>query len=276
MFTARLSAYEVSQLSSEFFGSNSRYVQVDESQYEPLLVKEVLSLLLREVSFVRGLFYVKCTLPLTKGTENFVVIMTSNHLSLAMLYTQLLMLWASHIRGACIESASLCLLFCVCPGVFLIHCAVRDIFGSRLGHAIMWHLNSRCRPTSRFWWFWSSVCPVLGLGSPCPAGYTFCYLFFMLDAILVLLLPQCLRFFARCGSLTPLPLWSIVFASVLSRPSLRMARCRGFLLGHSGVFSRGFFLWWVSYCGCRSYHQVGVLSSCSQPLPIVFVISPLF
>ena len=46
MFTARLSAYEVSQLSSEFFGSNSRYVQVDESQYEPLLVKEVLSLLL--------------------------------------------------------------------------------------------------------------------------------------------------------------------------------------------------------------------------------------
>jgi len=33
-------------MSSEFFGSNSRYVQVDESQYEPLLVKEVLSLLL--------------------------------------------------------------------------------------------------------------------------------------------------------------------------------------------------------------------------------------
>ena len=71
------------------------------------------------------------------------------------------------------------------------------------------------------------------------------------------------RFFARCGSLTPLPLWSIVFASILSRPSLRIARCRGFLLGHSGVFSRGFFLLWVSYCGCRSYHLVGVLSSCS-------------
>ena len=32
---ARLSAFEVSQLSSEVFGSNSRYVQVDESQYEP-------------------------------------------------------------------------------------------------------------------------------------------------------------------------------------------------------------------------------------------------
>ena len=88
----------------------------------------------------------------------------------------------------------------------------------------------------------------------------------MLDAILVLLLPQGLRFFARCGPLTPLPLWSIVFAYVLSRPSLRMGRCRGFLLGHSGVFSRGFSLFWVSYCGCRSYHQVGVLSSCSQPL----------
>ena len=29
-----------------FFRSNSRYVQVDESQYEPLLVKEVISLLL--------------------------------------------------------------------------------------------------------------------------------------------------------------------------------------------------------------------------------------
>ena len=43
------------------------------------------------------------------------------------------------------------------------------------------------------------------------------------------------RFFARCGSLTPLPLWPIVFASGLSRPSLRMGRCRGFLLGHSGV-----------------------------------------
>ena len=98
----------------------------------------------------------------------------------------------------------------------------------------------------------------------------------MLDSILVLLLPQSLRFFARCGSLTSLPLWPIVFPSVLSRPSLRMARCRGFLLGHSGVFSRGFFLRWVSYCGCRSYNQVGVLSSCSQPLPIVFVISPLF
>ena len=46
VFRACLSAYEVSQLSSEFFGSNSRYVQVDESQYEPLLVKEVISLLL--------------------------------------------------------------------------------------------------------------------------------------------------------------------------------------------------------------------------------------
>ena len=39
VFRARLSAYEISQLSSQFFGSNSRYVQVDESQYEPLLVK---------------------------------------------------------------------------------------------------------------------------------------------------------------------------------------------------------------------------------------------
>ena len=46
MFRARLSAFEVSQLSSEFFGSNSRYVRVDESQYELLLVKEVLFLLL--------------------------------------------------------------------------------------------------------------------------------------------------------------------------------------------------------------------------------------
>ena len=46
VFRMRLSAYEVSQLSSEFFGSNSRYLQVHESQYEPLLVKEVLSLLL--------------------------------------------------------------------------------------------------------------------------------------------------------------------------------------------------------------------------------------
>ena len=45
---ALLSASEVSQLSSEFFGWNSRYVQVDESQYKPLLViiKEVLFLLL--------------------------------------------------------------------------------------------------------------------------------------------------------------------------------------------------------------------------------------
>ena len=46
MFRARLSAFEVSQLSSEFFGLKSIYVLVDESQYEPLLVKEVLSLLL--------------------------------------------------------------------------------------------------------------------------------------------------------------------------------------------------------------------------------------
>ena len=46
VFRANLSAYEGLQLSSEFFGSNSTYVQVDESQYEPLLVKEVLSLLL--------------------------------------------------------------------------------------------------------------------------------------------------------------------------------------------------------------------------------------
>ena len=37
---------DILQLSFEFFGSNSRYFQVDESQYEPLLVKEVLSLLL--------------------------------------------------------------------------------------------------------------------------------------------------------------------------------------------------------------------------------------
>ena len=46
MFRARLSAFEVSQLSYEFCGSNSRYVQVDESQNEPLLVNEVLFLLL--------------------------------------------------------------------------------------------------------------------------------------------------------------------------------------------------------------------------------------
>ena len=46
MFRARLSAFEVSQSSSEFFGLKSIYVQVDESQYEPLLVKEVLFLLL--------------------------------------------------------------------------------------------------------------------------------------------------------------------------------------------------------------------------------------
>ena len=46
MFRARLSAFVTSQLSSEVFGANSRYVQVDESQYEPLLVKEVLILLL--------------------------------------------------------------------------------------------------------------------------------------------------------------------------------------------------------------------------------------
>ena len=46
VFRARLSAFEVLQFSSEVFGSNSRYFQVDESQYEPLLVKEVLSLLL--------------------------------------------------------------------------------------------------------------------------------------------------------------------------------------------------------------------------------------
>ena len=46
MFRARLSAFEVSQLSSEFCSSNSRYVQVDESQNEPLLVNEVLFLLL--------------------------------------------------------------------------------------------------------------------------------------------------------------------------------------------------------------------------------------
>ena len=46
VFRARLSAYEVSQFSSEFFGSNSRYVQVHESQYETLLVKDVVSLLL--------------------------------------------------------------------------------------------------------------------------------------------------------------------------------------------------------------------------------------
>ena len=37
---------DILQLSVEFFGSNSRYFQVDESQYEPVLVKEVLSLLL--------------------------------------------------------------------------------------------------------------------------------------------------------------------------------------------------------------------------------------
>ena len=82
VFMARVSAYEDSQLSSECFSSNSRYVQVDESQYEPLLVKEVISHLLL---YVRGLFYVKSTLPLIRGTENFVVIIASNHLSLAML-----------------------------------------------------------------------------------------------------------------------------------------------------------------------------------------------
>ena len=105
VFRARLSAYEVWQLSSEFFGSNSRYVQVDESHYEPLLVKEVLSLqLLCEKSLVRGLFYVKCTLPLTGRTDNYVVIMASNHPWLAMLYTHLLMLWASHVGCTWIES----------------------------------------------------------------------------------------------------------------------------------------------------------------------------
>ena len=37
---ARLSAYEGSQLSSESCGSNSRYVQVNDSQYEPLLLAD--------------------------------------------------------------------------------------------------------------------------------------------------------------------------------------------------------------------------------------------
>ena len=47
MFRARLLAFEVSQLSFEFFfRSNSRFVQVDESQYEPRLIKEVFFLLL--------------------------------------------------------------------------------------------------------------------------------------------------------------------------------------------------------------------------------------
>ena len=73
-----------------------------------LLVKEVLFLLLlcelREVFSVRGLFYVKCTLPLTRRTDNFVVIMAFNHPWLAMFYTHLLMLWASHIGCTWIES----------------------------------------------------------------------------------------------------------------------------------------------------------------------------
>ena len=105
VFRAHLSASEVSQLSSEFFDSNSRYVQVDESQYEPLLVKEVLSLLivLREVPYVRGPFYIKWSLPLTRRTDNFVVIMVSNHPWLAMLYTHLLLLWACHIGCTWIE-----------------------------------------------------------------------------------------------------------------------------------------------------------------------------
>ena len=91
MFRARLSAYEVSQFSSEFFGSNSRYVQVDESQYETLLVKEVLSLLLLcEKSIICEDFsYVKYTLPLTRRTDNYVVIIAFYHPSLAMLYTHL-------------------------------------------------------------------------------------------------------------------------------------------------------------------------------------------
>ena len=107
VFRARLSAFEVSQLSSEVFGLNSRYVRVDESSMNPQ-VKEVLSLLLlrelREVFSVRGLFYVKCTLPLTRRTDNFVMIMAFNHPWLAMFYTHLLMLWASHIGCTWIES----------------------------------------------------------------------------------------------------------------------------------------------------------------------------
>ena len=47
------------------------------------------SIALREVSYVRGLSYIKCTLPLTRPTDNYVAIMASNHPSLAMLYTHL-------------------------------------------------------------------------------------------------------------------------------------------------------------------------------------------
>ena len=59
---------------------------------------------LREVPFVRGLFYVKCTLPVTRRTDNFVVIMASSHPSLVMLYNHLLVLWASYMGCTWIES----------------------------------------------------------------------------------------------------------------------------------------------------------------------------
>ena len=88
MFRPRLSAYKVSQLSFVFFWFKFEIFEVDESQYEPLLVNEVFpSIALPEVSYVPALLFVKCTLPLTRRTDNFVLIMASNHKSIAMLFT---------------------------------------------------------------------------------------------------------------------------------------------------------------------------------------------
>ena len=91
-FKVRLSAFEVSQLSSEFFCSNSRCsswrlpVWNTTSYYKRGTFSFIA---LCEVPFAPGLFYVKCTLPLTRQTDNFVMIMASNHPSLAMLYIHL-------------------------------------------------------------------------------------------------------------------------------------------------------------------------------------------
>ena len=72
--------------------------------------------------------------PLTRRTDNYVVIMASNHPSLAILYPHLKcfeqVTWGVHK----LNPALLCLLSCVCHGVFMLHWVVREI----LAHALAW------------------------------------------------------------------------------------------------------------------------------------------
>ena len=90
---------------------------------------------------MRRLLYVKCTLPMTRQTDNFVVIMGSNHSSFAMLSTHPFMLWESHMECTWIGSCVVVFTVLHLLRSFYVTLRRRDIFGLTCRRSCLEHVT---------------------------------------------------------------------------------------------------------------------------------------